>query len=203
MAAKDVKFGVDARDRMLHGVDILANAVRVTLGPKGRNVVLDKSFGAPRMTKDGVTVAKEIELEDKFENMGAQMVRDVACPGWAPMALIVASSFGHLESALASLPRVRFDCSDGGVRYSRSVGIPLLKLNGSSPTIPGVCSGIVYVPHSSFEPTTPPGDPWLQRALLLLKPHARTSTNRHAAMLPQRALGSRAIRLLRPLFTVA
>jgi chaperonin GroEL len=78
MASKDVKFGVDARDRMLHGVDILANAVRVTLGPKGRNVVLDKSFGAPRMTKDGVTVAKEIELEDKFENMGAQMVREVA-----------------------------------------------------------------------------------------------------------------------------
>jgi len=78
MAAKDVKFGVDARDKMLRGVDILANAVRVTLGPKGRNVVLDKSFGAPRMTKDGVTVAKEIELEDKFENMGAQMVREVA-----------------------------------------------------------------------------------------------------------------------------
>src|ERR1700724_2313805 len=78
MAAKDVKFGVDARDRMLRGVDILTNAVRVTLGPKGRNVVLDKSFGAPRVTKDGVTVAKEIELEDKFENMGAQMVREVA-----------------------------------------------------------------------------------------------------------------------------
>ncbi len=78
MAAKDVKFGVDARDRMLRGVDILANAVKVTLGPKGRNVVLDKSFGAPRITKDGVTVAKEIELEDKFENMGAQMVREVA-----------------------------------------------------------------------------------------------------------------------------
>src|SRR4249919_2398626 len=78
MAAKDVKFSVDARDRMLRGVDILANAVRVTLGPKGRNVVLDKSFGAPRITKDGVTVAKEIELEDKFENLGAQMVREVA-----------------------------------------------------------------------------------------------------------------------------
>src|SRR5882672_1868268 len=78
MSAKDVKFGVDARDKMLRGVDILANAVRVTLGPKGRNVVLDKSFGAPRITKDGVTVAKEIELEDKFENMGAQMVREVA-----------------------------------------------------------------------------------------------------------------------------
>src|SRR6187455_3362974 len=78
MSAKEVKFGVDARDRMLRGVDILANAVKVTLGPKGRNVVLDKSFGAPRITKDGVTVAKEIELEDKFENMGAQMVREVA-----------------------------------------------------------------------------------------------------------------------------
>ncbi len=78
MAAKDVKFSVDARDRMLRGVDILNNAVRVTLGPKGRNVVLDKSFGAPRITKDGVTVAKEIELDDKFENMGAQMVREVA-----------------------------------------------------------------------------------------------------------------------------
>ncbi|GAN89293.1 chaperonin GroEL [Gluconobacter frateurii M-2] len=78
MAAKDVKFGADARDRMLRGVDILANAVKVTLGPKGRNVVLDKSFGAPRITKDGVSVAKEIELADKFENMGAQMVREVA-----------------------------------------------------------------------------------------------------------------------------
>ena len=78
MAAKEVKFSTDARERMLRGVDILANAVKVTLGPKGRNVVLDKSFGAPRITKDGVTVAKEIELEDKFENMGAQMVREVA-----------------------------------------------------------------------------------------------------------------------------
>ncbi len=78
MAAKDVKFGTDARNRMLAGVDILANAVKVTLGPKGRNVVIDKSFGAPRITKDGVTVAKEIELEDKFENMGAQMVKEVA-----------------------------------------------------------------------------------------------------------------------------
>src|SRR6187455_1613430 len=78
MAAKEVKFSQDARDRMLRGIDILTNAVKVTLGPKGRNVVLDKSFGAPRITKDGVTVAKEIELEDKFENMGAQMVREVA-----------------------------------------------------------------------------------------------------------------------------
>jgi chaperonin GroEL len=78
MAAKDVKFAADARERMLRGVDILANAVKVTLGPKGRNVIIEKSFGAPRTTKDGVTVAKEIELEDKFENMGAQMVREVA-----------------------------------------------------------------------------------------------------------------------------
>ena len=78
MAAKDVKFGADAREKLLRGVDILADAVQVTLGPKGRNVVIDKSFGAPRTTKDGVTVAKEIELADKFENMGAQMVREVA-----------------------------------------------------------------------------------------------------------------------------
>src|SRR5512138_3530261 len=78
MAAKDIRFGSEARERMLRGVDILANAVKVTLGPKGRNVIIDKSFGAPRTTKDGVTVAKEIELEDKFENMGAQMVREVA-----------------------------------------------------------------------------------------------------------------------------
>ncbi|MBL8832387.1 MAG: chaperonin GroEL, partial [Rhodospirillales bacterium] len=78
MAAKDVKFSGDARARMLRGVDILADAVKVTLGPKGRNVVIDKAFGAPRITKDGVTVAKEVELADKFENMGAQMVREVA-----------------------------------------------------------------------------------------------------------------------------
>src|SRR4028119_1842147 len=78
MAAKDVKFSRDARERILRGVDILADAVKVTLGPKGRNVVIDKSYGAPRITKDGVTVAKEIELADKFENMGAQMVREVA-----------------------------------------------------------------------------------------------------------------------------
>jgi len=78
MAAKDVRFNGDARDRMLRGINTLANTVKVTLGPKGRNVVLDKSYGAPRITKDGVTVAKEIELTDKFENMGAQMVKDVA-----------------------------------------------------------------------------------------------------------------------------
>src|SRR4029453_6282791 len=78
MAAKDVKFGTDARAKMLRGAETLANAVKVTLGPKGRNVVIEKSFGAPRITKDGVTVAKEIELADKFENMGAQMVREVA-----------------------------------------------------------------------------------------------------------------------------
>src|ERR671933_1076462 len=78
MAAKEVKFSGSAREKMLRGVEILADAVKVTLGPKGRNVVLEKSFGAPRVTKDGVTVAKEIELADKFENMGAQMVREVA-----------------------------------------------------------------------------------------------------------------------------
>ncbi|MFQ5972378.1 MAG: TCP-1/cpn60 chaperonin family protein, partial [Alphaproteobacteria bacterium] len=78
MAAKEVKFSQNARDSLLRGVDTLADAVKVTLGPKGRNVVLDKSFGAPRITKDGVTVAKEIELGDKFENMGAQMLKEVA-----------------------------------------------------------------------------------------------------------------------------
>ena len=78
MASKDVKFAEDARERMLQGVNILANAVKVTLGPKGRNVVIEKSFGAPRTTKDGVSVAKEVELEDKFQNMGAQLLREVA-----------------------------------------------------------------------------------------------------------------------------
>jgi Chaperonin GroEL (HSP60 family) len=78
MAAKDVKFSDDARAKMLEGVNVLADAVKVTLGPKGRNVVLDKSFGAPTITKDGVSVAREIELEDKFQNMGAQMVKEVA-----------------------------------------------------------------------------------------------------------------------------
>src|SRR5947209_16683100 len=78
MAAKEIRFASDARDRMLRGVDILNNAVKITLGPKGRNVVIEKSYGAPRITKDGVTVAKEIELADKFENLGAQLVREVA-----------------------------------------------------------------------------------------------------------------------------
>ncbi|WP_034432432.1 TCP-1/cpn60 chaperonin family protein, partial [Candidatus Contendibacter odensensis] len=78
MAAKEVKFGDDARSRMVRGINVLANAVKVTLGPRGRNVLLDKAFGAPTVTKDGVSVAKEIELEDKFENMGAQMVKEVA-----------------------------------------------------------------------------------------------------------------------------
>ena len=86
MAAKDVKFSGDARDRMLRGVDILTNAVRVTLGPKGRNVVLDKSFGAPRISKDGVTVAKEIELEDKFENMSVSLLLNPLVEGVAPAA---------------------------------------------------------------------------------------------------------------------
>ena len=101
MAAKDVKFSTDARNRMMHGVNVLADAVKVTLGPKGRNVVLDKSFGAPRITKDGVTVAKEIELEDKFENMGAQMVKEVASKtndtagDGIPTATILARSIVH------------------------------------------------------------------------------------------------------------
>ena len=82
MSAKDVKFGDNARSQMLDGVNVLANAVKVTLGPKGRNVVLDKSFGAPTVTKDGVSVAKEIELENKFENMGAQMLKQVASQTW-------------------------------------------------------------------------------------------------------------------------
>ena len=78
MTAKDVRFGPDARDRMMRGIDVLANAVKITLGPKGRNVVLERSYGAPRITKDGVTVAKEIELSDRFENLGAQLIRSVA-----------------------------------------------------------------------------------------------------------------------------
>jgi chaperonin GroEL len=78
MAAKDVKFAAEARERMMRGVDILANAVKITLGPKGRNVILEKSFGAPRSTKDGVSVDKEIELSDRFENLGAQLIREVA-----------------------------------------------------------------------------------------------------------------------------
>ena len=107
MSAKEVKFGVDARDRMLRGVDILNNAVKVTLGPKGRNVVLDKSFGAPRITKDGVTVAKEIELEDKFENMGAQMVREVASKSAdAPATAPPPRPFSRLRSSVKAPSRL-------------------------------------------------------------------------------------------------
>jgi chaperonin GroEL len=95
MSAKEVKFSVDARDRMLHGIDTLTHAVRVTLGPKGRNVLLDKSFGAPRTTKDGVTVAKEIELEDKFENMGAQMVRETKTSDQAGDGTTTATVLAH------------------------------------------------------------------------------------------------------------
>src|ERR1044072_986095 len=101
MAAKDVKFGSDAREKLLRGVDILADAVKVTLGPKGRNVVIDKSFGAPRTTKDGVTVAKEIELADKLENRGAEMVREVPQKtsdkpgGGTPGATFLAQAMGR------------------------------------------------------------------------------------------------------------
>ena len=100
MAAKDVKFSQDARERMLRGVDILANAVKVTLGPKGRNVVLEKSFGAPRVSKDGVTVAKEIELEDRFENMGAQMV--LRSPRRPPMSPATAPPLQPCSPPLSS-----------------------------------------------------------------------------------------------------
>ena len=110
MAAKDVRFSTDARDKMLRGVDILANAVKVTLGPKGRNVVIDKSYGAPRITKDGVTVAKEIELEDKFENMGAQMVREVASK-----TNDIAGD-GTTTATVLAQAIVRGRCQDGGGR---------------------------------------------------------------------------------------
>src|SRR5476649_2699568 len=109
MAAKDVKFGADAREKMLRGIDILADAVQVTLGPKGRNVVIDKSFGAPRTTKDGVAVAKEIELADKFENMGAQMVRevasktnDIACDGTTTATVLAQSIVREGSKAVAA-----------------------------------------------------------------------------------------------------
>ncbi len=112
MAAKDVKFSTEARERMLRGVDTLANAVKVTLGPKGRNVVIEKSFGAPRITKDGVTVAKEIELEDKFENMGAQMVREVASKtndlagdGTTTATVLAQAIVKEGAKSVASLPR--------------------------------------------------------------------------------------------------
>jgi chaperonin GroEL (HSP60 family) len=110
MAAKEVRFSTDARERVLPGVDILSNAVKVTLGPKGRNVVIEKSFGAPRTTKDGVTVAKEIELEDKFENMGAQMIRGSEEEGRGPRPRRHAGRHGwhgrhgHVASAV---PRLR------------------------------------------------------------------------------------------------
>ena len=116
MAAKDVKFSTDARDRMVRGVNILANAVKVTLGPKGRNVVIDKSFGAPRITKDGVTVAKEIELEDKFENMGAQMVRAVASKT-NDIAVVVPSP---KSSRTSPRPRRRFRRTAKWPRWARS-----------------------------------------------------------------------------------
>ena len=108
MAAKEVKFHSDARERMLRGVDILANAVKVTLGPKGRNVVLDKSFGAPRITKDGVTVAKEIELADKFENMGAQMVkRSLPRPATLPATARRRRLFSRRRSCAKAPRRLR------------------------------------------------------------------------------------------------
>src|ERR1700676_3504589 len=119
MASKEVKFGVDARDKMLRGVDILNNAVKVTLGPKGRNVVLDKSFGAPRITKDGVTVAKEIELEDKFENMGAQMVREVASKA------ADAAGDGTTTATVLAAAIVREGAKSGGAGMNLKRGIDM------------------------------------------------------------------------------
>ena len=115
MAAKDIKQGTDARERMLHGIDTLTNAVRVTLGPKGRNVVLDKSYGAPRITKDGVTVAKEIELSDKFENMGAQMVREVASKTSS-----VAGDGTTTATSARSMSKSATECCSGNGRAPRS-----------------------------------------------------------------------------------
>src|SRR4029450_11035285 len=114
MSAKEVKFSVDARDSMLRGIDTLAHAVRMTLGPKGRNVLLDKSFRAPPITKDGVTVAKEIELEDKFENMGAQMVREVAAKtsdqaGDGTTTATVLEEAKSLETELEVVEGMQFD----------------------------------------------------------------------------------------------
>lgn len=104
MAAKEVKFHSDAREKMLRGVDILANAVKVTLGPKGRNVVIEKSYGAPRITKDGVTVAKEIELEDKFENMGARVTRTALAIMSTPRSIRSRASALNLTSLAAMDP---------------------------------------------------------------------------------------------------
>ena len=108
MAAKEIKFNTDARSKMLRGVDTLADAVKVTLGPKGRNVILEKSFGAPRISKDGVTVAKEIELFDKFENMGAQMLREVASKTSDEATFLARAWMSFTASATAkSMPRLR------------------------------------------------------------------------------------------------
>ena len=128
MTAKEVRFSTDARERMLRGIDVRANAVRVTLGPKGRNVVLDKPWGAPRITKDGVTVAKEIELSDKFENMGAQMVKEVASKtsdlvgDGTTTATVLAQAIvkwteGHENSYSRSAPRPR-SCDEGSAELS-------------------------------------------------------------------------------------
>ena len=132
MAAKEVKFGADARARLLRGIDILADTVKVTLGPKGRNVVLDKAFGAPRISKDGIAVAKEIELADKFENMGAQMVREVASKtndiagDGTTTATILAASIVREGAKAVSLPstsrRATGCCSASGpAQRSRSM----------------------------------------------------------------------------------
>src|ERR1700754_4364985 len=140
MAAKEVKFHGDARERMLRGVDVLANAVKVTLGPKGRNVVLDKSFGAPRITKDGVTVAKEIELKDPMENMGAQMVRevasktsDVAGDGTTTATLLAQAIYREGVKNVAA--GARPEAIRRGI--DRAVGVMVASLNAQSQPVTG------------------------------------------------------------------
>ena len=152
MAAKDIRFSTDARDRLLRGIDTLNNAVKVTLGPKGRNVVIDKSFGSPRITKDGVAVAKEIELSDKFENMGAQMVREVASKtndlagdGTTTATVLAASIMkeGIKLVAVRDEPdgpearhRHRRDGGDEGHREARQEGAALPRRSGRSAPSP-------------------------------------------------------------------
>src|SRR5246500_6084338 len=128
MAAKDVRFSTDARDRILRGVEILNNAVKITLGPKGRNVVIEKSYGAPRISKDGVTVAKEIELSDKFENLGAQLVREVASKqhdnagDGTTTAVVLASSIAHEGAKAVAAGPHPMDFESGG-RFSGRGGV--------------------------------------------------------------------------------
>ena len=150
MAAKDVKFAGDARDRMLRGVDVLANAVKVTLGPKGRNVVIEKSFGSPTVTKDGVTVAKEIELENRFENMGAQMVKevasktsDVAGDGTTTATVLAQAIYNEGAKLVAAGLTVVVESGAGdglGPVADRTAGKALVQLDLKEETLPAVAA---------------------------------------------------------------